>query len=145
MSDGNSLLYFVLGALFTLIVLEIYLNLPLAPTNQTTVSFQTIKAFLSVDTTNFMNFNKTMICIDYAFTLRQHAKKVGINMGMAFVYFHFKGEKQTVGHALNFVILDNNTILFIEPQDDDIDVNLVNLLSRDFHGTVEIDRLWLIG
>jgi hypothetical protein len=141
--EMDELKSFLFGVVITFLVFEAYLNVPLPLTTQNRTSLEKVKFFLTVDPTNLMRFNRTLICIDYAYALRNNAKKVGIDMGIVFVYFRQNGG-EVVGHALNYVVLDNSTILYIEPQNDDFDVSLVRLLERSFGGRIKIERVWRI-
>ena len=67
-------------------------------------------------------------CFVFARTLKEHAGAVGISMHVTVI--NYRTESGEFGHAVNSVILENGTKLFIEPQSDDTNTDLISLLLK---------------
>ena len=133
----------VLGGIVMYIAIFVPLNMGATSYNygRKASTLEQVKNFLALDPTNMLQFayafkGQTLLCPDYAVNLRDNAKAVGLDVRVVIVNFGAGGEGY--GHVLNDVLLDNGTLLYIEPQNDDVDVSLKNLLSRSFGKEAEV-------
>lgn len=107
------------------------------------LSVESIRLFILSDPTNMVDSSKTgWNCIDYAIRLRENALKSGVPLGVVVV--NVKTTNLSYGHALNCAMLKNNTIVFIEPQTDDMDVDIVALISRFLKTEVSVEKVGII-
>lgn len=104
------------------------------------VTLSKLKAFLADDDTDKLRLSDGFNCLGFAFTLKANADKSGILCGLVTLYlkketgtayslYHNTAANITlvdnpIGHALNAFMLNDGSIVFVEPQSDYIITNL---------------------
>ena len=85
------------------------------------IELDKLQRFLYLDETDSIAYSEDFNCLGYAFMLKINAAKQGIRCAVVILYYiNEETGKNDIGHAINaFKILDKS-IIYVEPQTDDI-------------------------
>jgi hypothetical protein len=110
-------------------------------------TFEELKQFLKDDKTNqHARIKGQYECMDFARDLKIHAAAAGWNVSfvVANFYMTWNGEKKGIGHAFNGVLLANNTMVWVEPQNDHIYTTIDELLVRLYLFPVQVSIIEVV-